>query len=145
MFHHILVATDGSQCAERAIMHGLSLAKSLGAKVTAATVTDMIPTGPYTPIPFPSDIARYEATAAASAEKILDRVRESARAIGLICETEHIVDRPPAEGILAACEQRGCDLIVMGSHGRHGLVQLILGSQASRVVTQSRVPVLICR
>lgn len=145
MFQHILVATDGSEYSERAVAHALALAKSLSAKLIAVTVTDIMPTGPYTPIPWPSGIAQYEAAAAASAKKILNRVDETARSLGVTCQSHHIADQPPAEAILATSEQRGCDLIVMGSHGRHGLARLMLGSQVNKVVALSRIPVLVCR
>jgi nucleotide-binding universal stress UspA family protein len=60
MYKHILIATDGSELAQRAVTRGLTLAKALGAKVTAITVTDMFPTGPYSSIPTPSMIERYD-------------------------------------------------------------------------------------
>jgi nucleotide-binding universal stress UspA family protein len=145
MFRHILLATDGSQQAERAVTHALALAKSLGAKVTAVTATDMIPTGPYAPIPWPSGIDRYEAAAAASANLILNRVVAAAETQDVVCEARHVADQPAAEAIIATAEQQRCDLIVMGACGRHGLARLMLGSQANRVVTLSRIPVLVCR
>ena len=145
MYRHILLATDGSELANRAVTHALELARSLGAKLTAVTVTDMFPTGPYSPIPWPADVERYEAAVAASARSILKKVSEAARPLGVDCATQHIAGRPPAEGILAACEEHGCDLIVMASHGRRGIQKLLLGSQANKVVTQSSVPVLVCR
>jgi nucleotide-binding universal stress UspA family protein len=145
MFQHILVATDGSEYAERAVAHALALAKSLNAKVTAVTVTDMIPAGPYAPIPWPSDIERYEASAATSARKILEGVIETARSLGVTCVSHHIADQAPAEGILGAAAKEGCDLIVMGSYSRDGLAGLILGSQVNKVITLGRIPVLVCR
>jgi nucleotide-binding universal stress UspA family protein len=145
MFQHILIATDGSQQAEQGVTHALALAKSLGAKVTAVTATDIMSTGPYAPIPWPADIDRYEAAAAASANLILDRVVVAAKAQGVVCEARHIPDRLPAEAIIATAEQQGCDLIVVGTHGRRGLATLLLGSQANEVVALSRVPVLVCR
>jgi len=94
MFRHILLATDGSQQAERAVTHALALAKSLGAKVTAVTATDMMPTGPYAPIPWPSGIDRYEAAAAASANLILNRVVAAAETQDVVCEARHVADQP---------------------------------------------------
>ena len=145
MFRHIMIATDGSELADGAVYHALELAKSLGAKVTAVTVTDMLPTGPYSPIPWPADIERYEAAAVTSANIILEKVSEAARRLGVPCTTQHIADQLPAEGIHAACQEHGCDLIVMASHGRRGFSKLMLGSQANKVVTLSSVPVLVCR
>jgi nucleotide-binding universal stress UspA family protein len=57
----------------------------------------------------------------------------------------HLADEYPAEGIVEQAKAKGCDLIVMASHGRRGLAKLVLGSQATRVLTHSTVPVLICK
>ena len=68
-----------------------------------------------------------------------------AKQTGVTCETLHVKDQFPAEGIIETAKARGCDLIVMASHGRRGFARLLLGSQANKVVTHSTVPVLICR
>jgi nucleotide-binding universal stress UspA family protein len=75
---HILIATDGSELAEKAVAHALALAKAVEARVTAVTVTDIYPTGAYSPIPMPSMIERYEAAAAENASKILASVSVAA-------------------------------------------------------------------
>lgn len=145
MFKHILIATDGSELAERAAAQGVGLAKALNAKVTAITVTE-----PWTAflvgeaaIAFPVD--EYDKGAAASAARILAATSEAAKKKNVVCVTAHIEDQFPAEGIVAASKSHGCDLIVMASHGRRGLAKLLLGSQATKVLTMSTVPVLICR
>jgi nucleotide-binding universal stress UspA family protein len=145
MFRNILIATDGSELAERGVAHGLALAKALGARVTVVTATDMLRTGPYAPIPWPSDIARYEALAARSAERILAKAAAAAAAAGLEHECVHIIDELPAEGILKACKEHCCDLIVMSSHGRRGFNRILLGSQTAKVLALSKAPVLVCR
>lgn len=145
MFKHILIATDGSKLAERAAAQGLGLAKAINAKVTVITVTE-----PWTAflggegaIAFPVD--EYDMGAAANASRILAAISEMAKKQEVACTTAHIKDQFPAEGIVAACQSHGCDLIVMASHGRRGLAKLLLGSQATKVLTMSSVPVLICR
>ncbi len=145
MYAHILIATDGSDLANRAVEQGLTLAKALGSKVTAITVTE-----PWTAavsgewaVAFP--VAEYEKAAAANAEKILEQVAEAAKRIGIACERRHIKDQFAAEGIVEEAKARSCDLIVMASHGRRGLAKVVLGSQATRVLTHSTVPLLICR
>jgi len=145
MYNHILIATDGSELAQKAATRGLALAKALGAKVIAITVTDMFPTGPYSSIPTPSMIERYEEVAAESAANILSSVSEVATKLGVPCATMHVKEQTPAEGILETAREKGCDLIVMASHGRRGVARLLLGSQAQKVATLSPVPVLICR
>lgn len=145
MYKHLLIATDGSELAAKAVEQGLALAKKLGAKATAITVTEpwvAMVTGEMV-IAFPAE--EYEAGCAANAERILSRVAEVADNTGVACETLHVRDQFPAEGILATAKARGCDLIVMASHGRRGVARVLLGSQANKVVTHSSVPVLICR
>ena len=145
MFKHVLIATDGSELAQKAVAQGFALAKALDARVTAVTVTDIYPTGPYSPIPLPSMIEHYEAAAALKAANILGSVSDAAAKLGVACATMHVKDQAPAEGILDAARQNGCDLIVIASHGRRGMARLLLGSQAQKVVTLSPLPVLICR
>ena len=145
MYAHILIATDGSELANRAVGHGLDLARALGSKVTAITVTE-----PWTAavsgewaVAFP--VEEYEKAAAANAEKILAQVTQAAARIGVACDTRHVKDQFAAEGIVEEAKSLGCDLIVMASHGRRGLAKVVLGSQATRVLTHSTVPLLICR
>ena len=145
MYKHILIASDGSELAGKAVADALALAKALDAKVTAVTVTDIFPTGPYSSIPLPSMIDRYEAAAVEAASKILSLVSEAASKLAVACETMHIKDQTPAEGIIAAASEKACDLIVMASHGRRGVTRLLLGSQAQKVVALSNVAVLVCR
>lgn len=145
MFKHILIATDGSEVAQKAVGQGLALARALEAKALVVTVSE-----PWTAVmsgemvvAFPID--EYEKGAAANAATVLASAIEIARKLGISCETFHVRDHYPAEGIIETAKSRGCDLIVMGSHGRRGLSRLLLGSQANTVVTHSAVPVLICR
>lgn len=145
MFKHILIATDGSDLAERAASQALELAKILGAKVTAVTATEpwaAVVTGEAA-LGFPP--ADYEKGVVETATSVLARVAEMAKSSGLDCATVHMKDHFPDEGIVAAAKENGCDLIVMASHGRRGLARLLLGSVASRVLALSPVPVLICR
>lgn len=148
MAKHILVATDGSQLADNAVTYALDLAKSTNSKVTAVTVTEL-----WSPLDISSKVQAghlkaiddFEKHAAENAEKIFEHVRELAAASGVKINTKHIPDSHPADGILKARESENCDLIVMSSHGRRGLSQLVLGSQAHEVLSRSKVPVLICK
>ena len=145
MFEHILIASDGSELAERAAARGLELAKLLAAKVTAVTVTEpwaAVVTGEAA-LGFPFE--EYEKSAAEDAARILAGITAMAKKMDFVCATAHVKDQHPAEGIIAAAKEHGCDLIVMASHGRRGLAKLFLGSEATRVLTLSAVPVLICR
>jgi nucleotide-binding universal stress UspA family protein len=144
MYKRILIATDGSELAGRAVTAGLALAKALKAGVTAVTVTEissaMVTGEPALAFP----IEDYETAAAENAARILAGVKSAAEEAGVDCETVHVNDFP-AEGIVETAKARGCDLIVMASHGRRGLSKLLLGSQTMRVLTLTSVPVLVCR
>lgn len=146
MYKHILIATDGSEVGQRAVDQGLSLAKSMGAKVTAVKVTGMWSAydiiGDKNPA---GKIQQFEQLAAEQAAKILDAVAAQAKSAGVACTTVHVRDRPPAEGIMGVAKEKGVDLICMGSHGRRGLDRLLLGSQAHEVLTHAGISVLICR
>jgi nucleotide-binding universal stress UspA family protein len=145
MFKHVLIATDGSELAERAVAQGLELAKAIGAQVTVVTATEpwaAVVTG-ETALMFPA--GDYERGAAEHAAKILGQAMNLARKAGVACDSVHIKEQFPAEGIIAAAKEKGCDLIVMASHGRRGIARLLLGSEATKVLTLSSVPVLICR
>ena len=143
MFKRILIATDGSMVANEAAKHGLDLASKLNAKVTAVTVTEPW-TEPY-PIP-PTTLGElYERGAAENAASALAAVARAAWAKGIACATVHVNDRQAHEGIVETAIAQGCDLIVVGSHGRRGVGRLLLGSVAAKVVVLSRVPVLVCR
>jgi nucleotide-binding universal stress UspA family protein len=148
MFKHILIATDGSELSDKAVVEGLTLAKALDAKVTAVTVTepwDALSMAAIAEAQMRNPIADYEERMAAAANRILGSVAEKAKKQDVACATVYVRDRHPAEGIIDAAQVNMCDLIVMASHGRRGLARLLIGSQANRVVTLSPVPVLVCR
>ena len=148
MFTHILIATDGSELADKAVAQGLALAKALNAKATAVTVTepwDAMSMAALAESQMRNPIADYEERMEAVANRILWSVGEGAKKLGLPCATLHVKDRHPAEGIIEAAEAQGCDLIVMASHGRRGVAALLLGSETQRVLIHSTLPVLIVK
>ena len=144
MYEHILISTDGSEVAQKGVDHGLSLAKSLGAKVTVVMVTERFPiyAGPEW-IPGPNDVANYDAAQKEVATKVLAAVKAAADRLGVDAETVHVPESQPAEAIVATADKRHCNLIVMASHGRRGLRRLLLGSQTAEVLVSSPVPVLV--
>ena len=148
MFKHILIAIDGSELAQKAETVGLTLAAALNARVTAVTATkpwDALSISALAERGLPNPVADYDEIAAASANRILWGVTETAKKIGVVCTTLHANDKYPAEAILETAKKRGCDVIVMASHGRRGISRMLLGSQAMEVVTLSAIPVLLCR
>ena len=148
MYKNILIATDGSDLADEAIQHGLSLAKELSAKTTIVTATEIWSASDIaarTESGETDAIKLYEDFQASRAKKILTEAESKANSIGVACETIHVRDRHPAEGIIETANSRNVDLIVMASHGRRGIKKVLLGSVANEVVSHSPVPVLICR
>jgi nucleotide-binding universal stress UspA family protein len=145
MYKHLLIATDDSSASDKAVVHGLALAKALSAKVTVATVTESWTQAAYATVPTPSMIRVYEKAAAGNAVAILDGAKKNFDQGGVQCETCHVKDQHAPEGIIKAAKDRGCDLIVVGSHGHGAIGRILLGSTSLKVLTFSSVPVLICR
>ncbi len=145
LYRNILIPTDGSALAAKAVEHGVALAKQIGAKVTAVTVTE-----PFAPLAVaPGQLAYsredYVERAAAFAAAALSGVAEAAQAAGLSCDTVHTENDHIFQGIIDAAAANGCDLIVMASHGRRGVVAVVLGSETVKVLTHSTIPVLVYR
>jgi nucleotide-binding universal stress UspA family protein len=144
MYQHILIATDGSRLASKAVATGLTLAAVLKARVTAVTAEEPLEALMVAEPSQRSPVGEFERVAVESARRILAEVGERARGQGIECATVQVNDFA-APAILATAKARGCDLIVMSSHGRRGLDRLFLGSQARRVLAHSPIPVLICK
>ena len=145
MYKHILICTDGSSVGDKAVAQGLEVAKTMQSRVTAIKVTEMWSALDIAGRDALTRIESYEDAAAAAAKKTLAGVVAAAKTAGVPCTTRHVPDSLPADGILRTAEQEGCDLIVMGSHGRRGLNRLLLGSQAHNVLNQTKISVLVCR
>src|SRR5215831_20762394 len=138
---------EGSLSGARHLRHGLALAKSVGAKVSALTVEGSfdVYTVPASRVyEMSGAFAEHAARAKAHAEAILNGVAEAARLAGVVCETVQIEEDHPYEAIIETAEQRGCDLIVMASHGRSGIAAIVLGSVTTKVLTHTKIPVLVC-
>jgi len=146
MFSHILLPTDGSECAAQGVDRGVALAGKLGAKVTILTVTEPLPV--YAAVDgmgwsASAVYADYDQHQEAAAKAVLAAAKQKAEAAGVQAEALHAPRAQPAEAIVETAKSRGCDLIVMASHGRRGVRRLILGSQTSEVLTRSPAPVLV--
>jgi nucleotide-binding universal stress UspA family protein len=149
MYRHILIATDGSRLAAKGVKAGVKLAKALGARVMGIYVVPRYPPPVYggdgavfVPEITPERFAKAMKSAAA---KALRTVETEARAAAVRCTTEAPTDDQPWQGILRVARARNCDAIVMASHGRGGLGGLILGSETTRVLAHSKIPVLVVR
>lgn len=148
MFKHILVPTDGSRLAAKGVRAGVKLAGALGAKVTGVYV---IPPYPLPAVPegarphsFVSPAA-YQAATEKEARRVLAEVEIEAQAAGVPCRTRFVTAERPWQGILDAAKKSRSDVIAIGSHGRSSLGGLLLGSETSRVLSHSKIPVLVLR
>lgn len=145
MYKRILVATDGSSAAQAAARHAARLAAKLGASidVLAATGPVELPMG-FEPSPL-LPVKEYLAATQREARKRLEAVARLCARAGVACRTTHVGTREPAEAIVEHARARRCDLIVMGSHGRGSMKQLLLGSVATKVLSTCDLPVLVVR
>ncbi len=145
MFKHILLPTDGSDLALRAVDTGIALATSLGADVFAFHVVAPLPPLSHMVDIVQANQAFYRQEAIEQAEVFLKEVHKRADAAGVPCKSGHVTESGPHKAIVAAAARQGCDLIVMASHGWRGIDRLLLGSQTQKVLMSSEVPVLVCR
>ena len=148
MYANILLSTDGSDVARKGVEQGIALAKALNARLTIITVTETLPVdygGGHTSgwIPTQEEIDAFDAACKARAGKVLDEARAMSEQIGTAAEFLHVPNAHPATAIVETAKSKGCDLIVMSSHGRRGLRKFLLGSQTSEVLLNGSVPVLV--
>lgn len=146
MYQKILLPTDGSALCESAVAKGIGLAREMGASVVGFHAIPATSYLIYTEAG-PSDVLaeQFEKDAMARGRRLVEKVQEEARAVGVDCETLLLTNDHPWEAIIEAAATRGCDLIFMASHGRRGLSALLLGSETARVLTHTKVPVLVYR
>ena len=145
MFKNILIATDGSDLAAKAVEQGVLFAKEIGAKITAVTVTEPFHAVSVKPSQLEYTPIEYKKHAEAHAAKVLGTVSDAAKAAGVACETVHVEHEHIYQAIIDAAEARRCDLVVMASHGRRGVSAVVLGSETVKVLTHSKIPVLVYR
>jgi nucleotide-binding universal stress UspA family protein len=145
MYKNILIPTDGSDLAGKAVQHGVTLAKKLGAKITVLTVWDPFHVFTFntrsvedTPEEYKKGMQRYAA-------KTLEAASSVAGAAGVPCDTIQVEHEHPYQAIIETARSKGCDLIVMASHGRRGVSAIVLGSETVKVLTHSKIPVLVHR
>jgi nucleotide-binding universal stress UspA family protein len=145
MYRKILLPTDGSALSTAAIAQCVALAKSLGAKVVGMTVSAPFHTYALEPMMVGDTTETYKKECEELAAKYLGAITSAAGAAGVPCEITHVNADHPYEGIIDTAKTAGCDLIFMASHGRKGVSALVLGSETVKVLTHSKIPVLVCR
>ena len=144
MYQHILVPTDGSDITAKAVQAALDLARLSGARLSALSVKEPFPYSAISemqPVPPQEYYDAQERIAAARVKAVVD----AAQAAGLACSGHTVEALHAWEAILDHAKAQGCDLIVMASHGRRGVAALLLGSETSRVLTHTHLPVLVVR
>ena len=147
MFTHVLVPTDGSTLSADTALRAVDFAKAIGAKVTFFYAQ------PEYPAQFfgegalidPTTPQQFAKAAQAAAAEILQKCEALASQAGIECGTASEASEVPYEAIIKAAQEHGCDLIFMASHGRRGLAGLLLGSETQKVLTHSKIPVLVYR
>lgn len=145
MYKHILIPTDGSELSERAVEQGVALARSINARVTGITVFPTFHAFAVGPMMVTDTREQYREDCERQGAKYLQVVEHAAKAAHIPCEVMQVMHDDPYRAIIAAANEKGCDLIFMASHGRKGAAALLLGSETTKVLTHSRIPVLVYR
>lgn len=147
MFKHILVPTDGSPLSSDTVKRAIAFAKETGAKVTFFFAKPDYPVAFYGEgaLIDPTTPDKFAEMAEQQAREILAAHESAAQAEGVVCASASSVSDIPYEAIIAAAETAGADLIFMASHGRRGFSGLLLGSETQKVLTHSKIPVLVYR
>ncbi len=143
MFKHVLIPTDGSKLSAKAIEYGVALARAVEAKITGLTVTTPFHILAMEPGMAEETPEEFKKHTIAHAAQFLEQIKSAAS--GLDCSVVHVEHEHPYQAIINTAKARGCDLIAMASHGRRGLSALVLGSETTKVLTHSTIPVLVFR
>jgi nucleotide-binding universal stress UspA family protein len=148
MYKRILVATDGSSFSKKAIRAGFDMAAALGAQVYVVQVIPKFVQAYFDSSYYDStkgEMEKMERSWEQKAQKSLDAVIKSANTKQVEAKTTFVKSYLVSDAILKAAKKSNIDLIVMASHGRHGLKRLLLGSETLQVLTHSDIPVLVIR
>ena len=144
MFKKILLPTDGSELSAKAIEGALEFAKTLGATVVGLTVVE-----PYSYSNLseyrPETLDDFEARMSREAAARLSQIANAAAKRGISVETMTAKSFSPFEAIIETAKEKKCDVIFMASHGRKGLSAVLLGSETQKVLTHSKIPVMVYR
>jgi len=147
MFKHILIPTDGSRLAAKAIKAGVEMAKEMGARVTGYCAQEPVPTHLYGEgyVVDKEMAAEFERRAREHAETCVEEIAAAAKVRGVPFTALVTKSNVPSRGIIEAAQRRKCDVIFMASHGHRGLAGLLLGSVTQEVLTHTDIPVLVFR
>jgi nucleotide-binding universal stress UspA family protein len=150
MYKRVLVSTDGSKLSGKAVTEAIKLAKTCNASMTvlhvmpdfgkAMSETYAVPAAMAAPVR-----KKFQSEAAARSKKIVDQTCADAAAAGIACNGVSVAHESPYEAIIKQAGKSKCDVIVMASHGRKGLQGFLLGSETTKVLCHSKIPVLVVR
>jgi nucleotide-binding universal stress UspA family protein len=148
MYQHLLIPTEGSDHADKAVREGIDFARSVGARVTAFVAV------PEFQLPSTGDVmahkrvvspAEHEERAKRQAAAVLEPIAQRAADAGVACDSDYAFSDRPHQAIIDAAKKHGCDLIFMASHGRSGLSEFLHGSETKGVLAFSTIPTLVVR
>ncbi|HRE18086.1 MAG TPA: universal stress protein [Rhodocyclaceae bacterium] len=147
MFKNILVPTDGSELSLQTAKRAISFARESGARITAFFAKPEYPVAYFGEgaLIDPTTPEQFAELAEAQARQFLGEIEKLCAEAGVACSTDAQTSDVPYEAIIAAADKAGCDLIFMASHGRRGLSAFLLGSETNKVLTHSKIPVLVYR
>lgn len=149
MFKHILLPTDGSKLSDQGVKQTIKMAKALGAKITAVHVMNnyhvVLQDEGFLMPDVPVLRKRLEEIRSRQVREILGSVKEAADKVGVRCDTVVAIGDMPYEMIIKQAKKSKCDLIMMASHGRRGIKGILVGSETAKVLTHSKIPVLVLR
>lgn len=145
MFKHILVATDGSQLSEKTALSAVQFAKSMSARLTAVTASTPFHVFATDTVMLTDTEEVYKTECGRQAQAFLRVIKTAAESSGLSFEGVHVFHDHPYAAIIDTANNKGCDVICMASHGRRGIAALVLGSETMKVLTHSRIPVVVWR
>lgn len=145
MYNHVLIPTDGSPLSTVAVEHSMDFARDADAKVTVLTVMSPFHVFSADASRLADTRADYEQRARMHAAEILTDAQRKAQARGVRCDVLQLESDSPYDAIIKTANRSGCDLIAMASHGRRGVAAVVLGSETLKVLTHSKIPVLVYR
>jgi len=148
MFKHILLPTDGSKLSDSAVKEGIAFAKEINARVTVIHVVpefQMVADEGFVAPMSAQFKQRFEEESRARAQQVIDKVEKAAKSAGVASSGVIVSSDFPYQMIIDTAQKKKCDLIMMASHGRRGLSGLLLGSETAKVLTHSKIPVLVVR
>lgn len=144
MFKKILLPTDGSELSTKAVEASMKMAREMGAQVVGMTVVEPYNFDAASEVHIET-VAQHDERVDEIAKGRLSALKKIADESNVACETVIAHSSMPYQAIIDMAESRGCDLICMASHGRRGLSALLLGSETQKVLTHTKVPVLVYR